>query len=306
MSSERRSISPVKPCSLQNVVDVRWRDRSGDADHARVVAEVLEQAVDLSLFDLNHQPAPAAFVGQQRRVAATHPAANLDKAPVGDARVLEQGEDDAILFVLGVEPEAPRKEIVRGRQRHARQLQRPHHRVHLTREDDVPFALRSSSCAAASRQRPASASGPARACVPPRDARAATCRGRPSASARALAPSGGPAPSAPRAASSAAPPAGAVRRRARGPPWSAPRSTGRGVRRQPRRSTRRRNDSGMQILRRAERGAHERGVLHVQRHERSAVHVTEDPFGQFPVIRIESLAHRVERQRRNAAQRRQV
>ena len=101
------------------------------------VAQTLDRLWD----DVDHQAGPAALVGEERRVAAAAAAADLDEAPIGDAGVLEQGEDDAVLLVLRPQPEAPRGEVVRRRQRHARQLQRSHHRVHLTREDDAPLAF---------------------------------------------------------------------------------------------------------------------------------------------------------------------
>ena len=62
----------------------------------------------------------------------------------------------------------------------------------------------------------------------------------------------------------------------------------------------------MQVLRGAERRAHQRGVFHVERHQRSAVHLANHPFGDLAVHSIEGVALRIERNRRDTTQRRQV
>src|SRR6185503_86554 len=91
--------------------------------------------------DSDHQAGPAALIREERGVAAAPAAADLDEPAIGHTGVLEQSNDDAVLLVLRPQPESPRGEVVRWRQRQPRQMQRPQHRVHLPRKDDAPFAF---------------------------------------------------------------------------------------------------------------------------------------------------------------------
>jgi transposase len=110
MSRLKRSTSPAHE---QRVHRLR-RDPGTDRRDAR---ELTAGVFHLLAIALDHQAGPAAFGGEHRRIATGAAGPELDEARVGDANLLKERPQDAVLLVLRVQPEAARHEALWIRQR---------------------------------------------------------------------------------------------------------------------------------------------------------------------------------------------